>query len=75
MTNIVWKVDGITAEKSKSRQRSKIVILSDSPAGVEWGEGNLIGRMDRGYVLSNFWLILANFKRPILGCIDAKVCK
>ena len=24
---------------------------------------------------SNFWLILANFERPILGCIDAKFCK
>ena len=24
---------------------------------------------------SNFWLILANFERPVLGCIEAEFCK
>jgi hypothetical protein len=45
-TNTVWKVDGIVAKKHK--QKSKAVVLSDSPNGVEWGEGNLIGSIEDG---------------------------
>ena len=26
-------------------------------------------------LFSNFWLLLANFERPVLGCIEAKFCK
>jgi hypothetical protein len=42
----LWKVDGIVAQKHK--QRAKAVVLSDSPAGVEWGMGNLTGCMENG---------------------------
>jgi hypothetical protein len=39
-------VDGIVAQKHK--QRAKAVVLSDSPAGVEWGMGNLTGSLENG---------------------------
>jgi hypothetical protein len=42
----VWKVDGIVAQKHK--QRSKAVVLSNSPNGVEWGMGNLMGTIEDG---------------------------
>lgn len=45
-TMTVWKVDGIVAQKHK--QRSKAVVLSDSPNGVEWGMGNLMGTIEDG---------------------------
>ena len=45
------------------------------------GPGVLVGPglLHRAYVFSNFysnfWLILPNFERLILGCIEAKFCK
>jgi hypothetical protein len=45
----VWKVDGIVAQKHK--QRSKAVVLSDSPNGVEWGMGNLMGSIEDGFLV------------------------
>jgi hypothetical protein len=42
-------VDGIVAQKHK--QRSKAVVLSDSPNGVEWGMGNLIGSIEQGLLV------------------------
>ena len=40
----------------------------------------LAQRYEDSYVLSNslysnFWLILANFERLVLGCIEAEFCK
>merc|ERR1719421_699540 len=48
-TTTVWKVDGIVAQKHK--QRSKAVVLSDSPNGVEWGMGNLMGSIEDGLLV------------------------
>lgn len=45
----MWKVDGIVAHKHK--QRSKAVVLSDSPAGVEWGNANLLGSIEGGLLI------------------------
>ena len=40
---------------------------------------NYIDGKDVAYVYSNcfsdFWLFLANFERPVLGCIEADLCK
>lgn len=48
-TATMWKVDGIVAQKHK--QRSKAVVLSDSPNGVEWGMGNLLGSIEDGLLV------------------------
>jgi hypothetical protein len=48
-TAMLWKVDGIVAQKHK--QRSKAVVLSDSPRGVEWGMGNLLGSIEDGLLV------------------------
>jgi hypothetical protein len=48
-TATLWKVDGIVAQKHK--QRSKAVVLSDSPNGVEWGMGNLLGSIEDGLLV------------------------
>jgi hypothetical protein len=45
----LWKVDGIVAQKHK--QRSKAVVLTDSPRGVEWGMGSLLGSFEDGILV------------------------
>ena len=48
-TNTLWKVDGIVAHRHK--QRSKAVVLSDSPNGVEWGNANKMGSIEGGLLI------------------------
>jgi hypothetical protein len=45
-----WNVDGIVVERAKGSkgQKKKPIVLSDGPAGVEWGNGNLIGNLEDG---------------------------
>lgn len=47
-----WNVDGIVVERAKmskgQKKNNKPIVLSDGPAGVEWGNGNLIGDLEDG---------------------------
>jgi hypothetical protein len=46
-----WTVDGIVVEKAKApkgQKKNKPIVLSDGPAGVEWGNGNLVGSFEDG---------------------------
>jgi hypothetical protein len=47
-----WTVDGIVVEKPKGskgqKKSNKPIVLSDGPAGVEWGNGNLLGSLEAG---------------------------
>jgi hypothetical protein len=51
-TNSVWTVDGIIAERPRRGQKSpssrKVAVLTESPSGIEWGMGNLVGKLDAG---------------------------
>jgi hypothetical protein len=50
-TKNVWTVNGIVAERPKvPRQGNKPIVLSDGAAGVEWGNGNLKGSLEDGYL-------------------------
>jgi hypothetical protein len=47
-----WTVDGIIVERAKGptkiQKKNKPIVLTDGPAGVEWGNGNLVGSMENG---------------------------
>jgi hypothetical protein len=51
-TQKVWSVNGIVAERKKQTMvKQKPIVLSDGPAGVEWGNGNLKGSMEDGWLV------------------------
>jgi hypothetical protein len=51
-TKNVWVVNGIIAERKKvPRAQKKPIALSDGPAGVEWGNGNLKGNIEDGLLV------------------------
>jgi hypothetical protein len=72
-TKTVWKVDGIVAQKHK--QRSKAVVLSDSPNGVEWGMGNLMGSIEDGLLVwrNRIGKVMYEWERPGPDSIDAQL--
>jgi hypothetical protein len=48
----VWIVSGIVAERAKRpKALKKPIVLSDGPQGVEWGNGNLKGKMEDGWLV------------------------
>jgi hypothetical protein len=48
----VWTINGIVAERPKlPRVGNKPIVLSDGPAGVEWGSGNLKGTLEDGFLV------------------------
>jgi len=51
-TDTEWTVDGIVVEISKGsktqKRNHKSIVLTDGPAGIEWGNGNLIGSLEDG---------------------------
>jgi hypothetical protein len=51
-TNSMWSVHGIIARKSRKR----CFVLSDGPGGVDWGNTNLIGNLEDG------WLVWRNHR-------------
>jgi hypothetical protein len=71
-TMTVWKVDGIVVQKHK--ERSKSVVLSDSPRGVEWGTGNLIGSIEDGLLVwrNRTGQVMYEWERPGPKSLDAQ---
>jgi hypothetical protein len=48
----IWTVNGIVAERAKRQKaQKKPIVLSDGPHGVEWGNGNLKGNFEDGYLV------------------------
>jgi hypothetical protein len=46
-----WTVDGIIVERAKGKKgqkKAKAIVLTDGPAGIEWGNGNLFGNFEDG---------------------------
>jgi len=59
----VWKVTGIVVEKAGvPRLQKQPVVLSDGPNGVAWGNGNLTGNMEDG------WLVWRNRRGETTYC-------
>jgi hypothetical protein len=71
-TTTVWKVDGIVAQKHK--QRSKAVVLSDSPNGVEWGTGNLMGSIEDALLVwrNRTGQVMYTWERPGPESLDSQ---
>jgi hypothetical protein len=62
-TQNVWIVSGIVAERAKRpKAQKKPIVLSDGPSGVEWGNGNLKGTFEDG------WLVWRNRRNEITYC-------
>jgi hypothetical protein len=48
----IWTVNGIVAERAKRQKaQKKPIVLSDGCQGVEWGNGNLKGSLENGYLV------------------------
>merc|ERR1719478_911189 len=59
----VWKVTGIVVEKAGvPRLQKQPVVLSDGPNGVAWGNGNLTGNLEDG------WLVWRNRRGETTYC-------
>jgi len=62
-TQNVWIVSGIVAERAKrQKMQKKPIVLSDGPQGVEWGNGNLKGNIEDG------WLVWRNRRGEATYC-------
>jgi hypothetical protein len=48
----VWIVSGIVVERAaRQKTQKKPIVLSDGPQGVEWGNGNLKGKLEDGVLV------------------------
>merc|ERR1719326_2852446 len=62
-TTNMWEVSGIVAQRTKvPRAQMKPIVLNDGPAGVEWGNGNLKGNLEDG------WLVWRNRRGEATYC-------
>jgi hypothetical protein len=62
-TQNVWIVNGIVAERAKRpKAQKKPIVLSDGAQGVEWGNGNLKGAYEDG------WLVWRNRRGEATYC-------
>jgi hypothetical protein len=62
-TSNIWIVSGIVAERAKRpKGQKKPIVLSNGPQGVEWGNGNLKGSLEDG------WLVWRNRRQEATYC-------